>query len=117
MSTFTSRCTSPGESDEYRRARDELLRAEIELRRQTEAVAAQRRKLPLGGAIPTDYAFDEWDAGANAARAVRLSELFSAPADTGQHPRHVNFTWPLWAVLDLRPEGRSPDWHPQLDYS
>jgi len=27
----------------YRRARDELLRAEIELRRNSEAVAAQRR--------------------------------------------------------------------------
>ena len=27
----------PGESDEYRRARDELLGAEIELRRQIEA--------------------------------------------------------------------------------
>ena len=39
----------PGESDEYRRARDELLAAEIDLRRRTEAVAAKRRNLPLGG--------------------------------------------------------------------
>ena len=36
----------PGESDEYRMKRDELLKAEIDLRRQIEAVAAQRRKLP-----------------------------------------------------------------------
>ena len=66
----------PGESDEYRRARNELLQAEIDLRRQIEAVAAQRRTLPLGGAVPSDYEFDEWDEGANTARPVRLSELF-----------------------------------------
>lgn len=33
----------PGETDEYRRARDELLRAEIELRGNGEAVAAGDR--------------------------------------------------------------------------
>jgi predicted dithiol-disulfide oxidoreductase (DUF899 family) len=66
----------PGESPEYRRARDELLRAEIELRRQTERVAAQRRELPPGGTLPTDYVFDEWDTAAGAPRQVRLSELF-----------------------------------------
>ena len=72
----------PGESDEYRRARNELLQAEIELRRQIEAVAAQRRKLPLGGTVPDDYTFEEWDAGANAVRQVRLSELFEEGKDT-----------------------------------
>jgi predicted dithiol-disulfide oxidoreductase (DUF899 family) len=72
----------PGESDEYRRARDQLLKAEIELRRQEEAVAAQRRKLPLGGAVPEDYVFEEWDAAANAPRAVRMSELFADGKDT-----------------------------------
>ena len=72
----------PGESDEYRRARDELLKAEIGLRRQIEAVAAQRRRLPLGGVVPQDYRFDEWDAGTNAARPVRLSELFAEGKDT-----------------------------------
>jgi predicted dithiol-disulfide oxidoreductase (DUF899 family) len=66
----------PGESEEYRRARDELLHAEIELRRQSEVVAARRRGLPLGGVVPTDYEFDEWDAGAGAPKRVRLSELF-----------------------------------------
>ena len=39
----------PNESEAYRKARDELLEAEIALRRQTEAVAAARRALPLGG--------------------------------------------------------------------
>ncbi len=72
----------PGESDEYRRARDELLQAEADLRRQIERVAAQRRELPLGGVVPTDYAFEEWDATTAAPRAVRLSELFDDDKDT-----------------------------------
>jgi predicted dithiol-disulfide oxidoreductase (DUF899 family) len=66
----------PGETHEYRRARDELLGAEIELRRQTERVAALRRALPLGGPVRTDYVFDEWDEDAGAPRQVKLSELF-----------------------------------------
>ena len=224
----------PGETDEYRRARDELLRAEIELRQQTEAVAAQRRGLPLGGEIPVDYAFDEWDEAAGAPRQVRLSELFAdgkdvlflysfmyrpgeqglpleracpsctsiidavdgevphieqkvnfavatkasaerfhehgaargwrharllssenttynadygtespegqfpiatvfvrrdgrihhfwsselffASREDGQHPRHVDFIWPLWNVLDRTPEGRGGEWEPSLSY-
>ena len=46
----------PNESDEYRAARDELLQAEMALRDQIEAVAALRRKLPLGGVVE-DYTF------------------------------------------------------------
>jgi predicted dithiol-disulfide oxidoreductase (DUF899 family) len=72
----------PGESEQYRKAREELLHAEIDLRRQIEAVAAKRRKLPAGGAVPSDYTFDEWDAGRSAARPVRLSELFADGKDT-----------------------------------
>jgi predicted dithiol-disulfide oxidoreductase (DUF899 family) len=68
----------PGESAAYRTARDELLAAEIALRRQTERVAALRRNLPLGGAVPQDYAFTE-AADDGAARQVRLSELFRKP--------------------------------------
>jgi predicted dithiol-disulfide oxidoreductase (DUF899 family) len=71
-----------GESDRYRSARAELLTAEIELRRQIDVVAAQRSTLPLGGVVPEDYAFDGWDAGTNAARPVRLSELFEAGKET-----------------------------------
>jgi predicted dithiol-disulfide oxidoreductase (DUF899 family) len=63
----------PNESDEYRRARDGLLEAEIALRRQIEAVAAQRRALPSGGEVPDDYIFEEGED----ARPVRLSELFA----------------------------------------
>ena len=226
----------PGESDEYRRARNELLAAEIDLRRQSEAVAAKRRGLPLGGEVPTDYGFEELAGAADAPRTVRLSELFEdgkdtlflysfmfrpgerglplevacpsctsiidavdgeaphierrrslagaakvpiqqfreharsrgwrnvrllssgnstynndyrseapdgsqlpiatvfvrrdgrihhfwsselffAPTDPGQNPRHVDFIWPLWAVLDRTPEGRGSDWGPELKYS
>ena len=226
----------PGESDQYRRARDELLKAEIDLRRQIEVVAAQRRRLPLGGLVPRDYTFEEWDAGTNAARPVRLSELFEegkdtlflyshmfipgkaelpledgcplctsiidaidgevphitqqinfavvakapierfrahaqsrgwrhvrllssahntynrdyqaeapdgaqfamatvfarrdgkihhlwsselflVPSEPGQDPRHVDFMWPLWSVLDRTPEGRGTDGWPELDYA
>jgi predicted dithiol-disulfide oxidoreductase (DUF899 family) len=225
----------PGESEEYRRARDELLSAEIDLRRRIEAVAAQRRALPLGGEVPMDYAFGEWDERAGAARTVRLSELFREGSDTlfvynfmflpgptgrplevgcpsctsiidavdgemphvvqridfavvaklpiaefraharsrgwrharllssagttfkadygaegpdesqyplamvfvrrggrihhfwsselmvadrepGQDPRHVDFMWPLWPILDRTPEGRGADWRPELEY-
>jgi predicted dithiol-disulfide oxidoreductase (DUF899 family) len=219
----------PNETDEYRTARDALLQEEIALRRHTEAVAEQRRGLPVGGEVPTDYIFDE-----SGSRTVRLSELFEdgkdtlllynfmfipgeaglplegacpsctsiidavdgeaphvsqrinlavvakapieqfeahartrgwrnvrllssanttynadyhgegergqnpiatifvrrdgklhhfwsselffAPTEPGMHPRHVDFIWPLWAVLDLTPEGRGTDWVPELEY-
>ena len=42
----------PGEGAEYRAARNALLVEEMELRRQTERVAAQRRTLPAGAALP-----------------------------------------------------------------
>jgi predicted dithiol-disulfide oxidoreductase (DUF899 family) len=65
----------PGESAEYRAARDRLLEQEIELRRAMEAVASARRELPPGGAVPEDYVFS--GAGADGSPTdVRLSELF-----------------------------------------
>lgn len=68
--------TYPGESDVYRQKRDELLAAEIELRRKTLEVAALRRELPDGGEVPEDYVFDEVDLHGGPARQVRFSELF-----------------------------------------
>ena len=50
-----NRTRHPTESDEYRRARQEFLVEEIELRRQMARVAEQRRHLPLGGEVPDDY--------------------------------------------------------------
>lgn len=226
----------PGESDDYRRARDELLEAEIDLRRRSEAVAAQRRRLPLGGEVPDDYGFEEYVGDSDDTRTVRLSELFEEGKDTlflyshmfdpdetgqplalacpactsiidavdgeaphimqrinlavsaqapiqrfrehgrsrgwrnvrllssannsynhdyhteqsdakqdpiatvfvrrdgrihhfwssemyfaareaGEHPRHVDFIWPLWNVFDRTPEGRGSDWYPRLEYN
>ena len=215
----------PNETPAYRAARDELLRAESDLRRRTEEVAAMRRRLPLGGPLPEDYAFDAGDG-----RRVRLSELFTlpeaslvlynfmygpkmaaacpmctsfldsldgsaphltqrvnlavvakspidrirahahargwrhlrllssagnafnrdylgespdesqnpllhvfvrrgptvhhfyttelffAPPEPGQHPRHIDPMWPLWNVLDATPEGRGDGWYPKLQY-
>jgi predicted dithiol-disulfide oxidoreductase (DUF899 family) len=71
----------PGESREYRTARDRLLDREIELRRTMEAVAAARRELPPGGLVPDDYVFQ--GAGADGEPIdVRLSELFAAGKDS-----------------------------------
>jgi predicted dithiol-disulfide oxidoreductase (DUF899 family) len=73
--------TFPGESDEYRAAREELLAKEIELRRQTEAVAAARRELPPGGEVPEDYVFR--GEGSNGGPAdARLSDLFAPGRDS-----------------------------------
>ena len=70
----------PGESAEYRRARERLLKREIELRREMEAVAVARRELPPGGPVPEDYIFGA--PGPRGAAEVRLSELFTAGKDS-----------------------------------
>jgi predicted dithiol-disulfide oxidoreductase (DUF899 family) len=73
--------TFPGESTEYRAARERLLEQEIELRRIMEAVAAARRELPPGGLVPEDYVFQ--GAGADGTPTdVRLSELFASGKDS-----------------------------------
>jgi predicted dithiol-disulfide oxidoreductase (DUF899 family) len=213
----------PGETPEYRAARDRLLEAEVQLRRQIEDVAAMRRALPPGGVVPQDYAFEAADgevrlselfgehdtlviysfmfprsladegpcpsctsildsldgaaaplservalavvakaplarvrafaqergwrhlrllssAGNEYNRAYRAenadgsqnpvlnvftrrageirhfwsTELMTAPRETGQDPRHVDFIWPVWGVLDTTPAGRGHDWSPRL---
>jgi predicted dithiol-disulfide oxidoreductase (DUF899 family) len=216
----------PGEAPEYRAARDRLLEAEAELRRQTEAVAALRRELPPGGAVARDYLFEAdggevrlselfgrdhdtlvvysfmfpraldddgpcpsctsildsldgaarhltqrvglavvaksplprilayaqergWrhlrllssagndynrDYGAEAPNGAQIpilnvftrrdgeirhfwgSELVDAPREPGQDPRHVDFIWPIWSVLDVTPEGRGTEWSPLVEY-
>lgn len=73
--------TYPNESAEYRRARKDLLAAEIELRRQIERVAEQRRALPPGGIIPEDYALT------GEAGPLRFSDLF------GRHDTLVVYNW------------------------
>lgn len=71
----------PGESPEYRAARDRLLAQEIELRRATEAVAEARRRLPPGGPVPEDYVFQRLGDDGRPAD-VRLSELFAPGRDS-----------------------------------
>jgi predicted dithiol-disulfide oxidoreductase (DUF899 family) len=68
--------TFPGESPEYRAARDRLLQEEIALRRAMEAVAVARRNLPPGGLIPEDYIFDALGPDGKPTK-IKLSELFS----------------------------------------
>jgi predicted dithiol-disulfide oxidoreductase (DUF899 family) len=86
----------PGESSEYRIARDRLLQAEIELRRMIEGVAAQRRALPPGGAVPDDYVFEE---AAAADGRVTFSELFAPDKETLVI---YSFMFPRWSG-DTRP--------------
>jgi predicted dithiol-disulfide oxidoreductase (DUF899 family) len=62
------------ESDQYRRQREELRVAELDLIDHVERVAALRRKLPTDTVVD-DYELVEVASGDR----VRLSELFSAP--------------------------------------
>jgi len=68
----------PGESSDYRDARNALLEAEAELRQLNEQVAAQRRALPPGGLVKEDYVFERAGDGS----LVKLSELFAPGKDS-----------------------------------
>jgi predicted dithiol-disulfide oxidoreductase (DUF899 family) len=219
----------PNEPAGYREAREALLQAEAELRRQEESVAARRRELPVGGEVTGDYVFDspsgpvpfaglftggkdtlylynfmfiggeggvpletacpdctsiidavdgafrhlrdtvdvavvakaplEQFAAWGAERGWRFtplyssarspfnrdyhaetddgsqlpmahvftrdgerishrwsSELLGAPTEPGQHPRHVDYMWPMWKVFDVTPGGRVAGWRPRYEY-
>jgi predicted dithiol-disulfide oxidoreductase (DUF899 family) len=73
--------TFPGESAEYRAARDRLLERELELRRAMEAVAVARRGLPPGGVVPEDYLFQGRGPDGEPSD-VRLSDLFAPGKDS-----------------------------------
>jgi predicted dithiol-disulfide oxidoreductase (DUF899 family) len=85
----------PGEPADYRLARNQLLATEIELRRMIERVAAQRRALPPGGAVPEDYVFEDV-AGRG---EVRFSQLLGPDQDTLVI---YSFMFPRWSG-DTRP--------------
>ena len=77
--------TFPGETASYRQARNQLLNAEIQLRKNLEDVAALRRTLPLGGEVPEDYVFNEGSSDlddSRTSRKTRISELFRSGKDT-----------------------------------
>jgi predicted dithiol-disulfide oxidoreductase (DUF899 family) len=87
----------PGESGEYRSARNRLLGQEIEFRRATEALAAARRALPPGGVVPDDYAFAGLDSR-GAITTVAFSQLFGP----GKHTLFVyNMMFPRAPDEDL----------------
>jgi len=73
--------TFPGESAEYRVARDRLLEQEVELRRAMESVAEERRRLPPGGMVPVDYTFHGQGTDGDPTE-VPLSELFAPGKDS-----------------------------------
>jgi len=70
------------ESETYLAKREELRRAEIELRNQRERVAKLRRQLPKGPVVQ-DYEFQEGplnlNDGDSPIQSVRLSQLFTGP--------------------------------------
>jgi predicted dithiol-disulfide oxidoreductase (DUF899 family) len=71
-----------GDSADYLAKREELRLAEVELMKHNERIAALRRELPLGPALP-EYEFIEGtaslDVGDEPLRSVKLSELFTSP--------------------------------------
>jgi len=75
----------PGENKQYRKMRNELLDAEISLRKQIEAVASLWRKLPWGGKLKEDYVFEEGAADladGDTVHQVKFSELFYEGKDS-----------------------------------
>ena len=65
----------PNESQEFRAAREALLKDEQELIHKVKSVAAKRRQLPLGGQLKEDYVF-QWANDGKVGKPVRFSELF-----------------------------------------
>lgn len=66
--------TFPNESAEYRNARNKLLIAEMNLRKQLSEVNHRRMKLPMGGKLKEDYIFDEIKNGKIG--KIKFSDLF-----------------------------------------
>ena len=71
----------PGESNAYREARNELLEAEINLRRQTEEVAAAQAQPASQRKVKEDYVFEEKDTSGKI-KHTKLSQLFEPGKDS-----------------------------------
>ena len=76
----TPKVSFPGESAEYRAARDRLLERQAALRHAMEAVAAARRELPPGGRPRTSSS--KGPGPDRSPTPVRMSELFARGRDT-----------------------------------
>src|SRR3954447_8495666 len=72
----------PGESEAYASARQKLLAEEIEFRRHMTRLSEQRRALPPGPVIQTNYRFKQADGS-----EVGLRELF------GRHTTLISYFW------------------------
>jgi len=82
----------PNETQQYRDARDALLKDEQELIERTKALAAKRRTLPLGGELKRDYVL-QWANDGKVGQSVKFSELF------GDKPTLLLYSWmfgPNW---------------------
>jgi predicted dithiol-disulfide oxidoreductase (DUF899 family) len=73
--TSMSELRYPNESQEYRDAREALLKDEQELIDKVNSVAARRRTLPLGGQLKEDYVF-QWANDGKLGKRVNFSDLF-----------------------------------------
>jgi predicted dithiol-disulfide oxidoreductase (DUF899 family) len=58
----------------------------------------------------------ESDGKAATVRLFWMGEMSGEMADPGQDPRGAPDPAPLWAMLDLTPQGRGTDWYPKLEY-
>ena len=65
----------PNEPQEYRAAREALLKEEQELVEKVKAVAERRRQLQRGGELKEDYVF-QWANDGTVGKPVKFSELF-----------------------------------------
>ena len=68
---------------------------------------------PDGGDIPSLNVFTRRD---GTIRHFWGGEMSGSTADPGQDPRGAPELAPLWNMLDITPEGRDPEWYPELDY-
>lgn len=68
---------------------------------------------PDGGDIPSLNVFTRRD---GKIRHFWGGEMSGGTEDPGQDPRGAPELAPLWHMLDVTPEGRDPEWYPELEY-
>lgn len=117
--------TFPGESPEYRVARNRS--ADVKL---SELSAPGKESLVLYSFMfPRDPGDQSPGPATGQTAELPLAEgpcpschfwsskMFDTTPEPGQEPRHVGTIEPLWNLLDLTPEGRPKDWYEQISYA
>lgn len=99
----TARTPFPGESDAYRKARQDLLQEEIEFRRHMTRLVEQRQALPPGPVVEKDYRF--LDADGN---DLSLKDLF------GPHDTLITYFW-MYGPQRERPCPMCTNWLGSVD--